>query len=246
MFKAVTQISAGPVSQNTVTGETTKLTSKRRAQVTTACQRMVRGFTARRISLSGLIFFLACAVVEHVVNPSLDPARHQVSEYAHTSSGVVMVTGFLAWAISLAALAAALFRSWRVRLLPCLLVIAAVGLVLVSAFGTQTVAGELPPGTSLGTGGRLHDVGSGLTTAALLAATIATAASHRAPASLRRQTALLLFAGVVASAVMLGIGASVGGARQRLLILCACCWQYLLLELDGEGRRPDRAGHRRG
>jgi hypothetical protein len=171
-----------------------------------------------------------CVVVEHAVNPSLGPAAHQVSEYVHTSSGAVMTVGFLAWAVSLAALSLTVFCSWRVRLLPCLLALAAGGLMLVTLFGTQTVAGELPHGASLSTGGRLHDIGSGLTTVALLAAAIVSATTPRAPAGLRRQTAALILIALLGSVVMLAIGASVGGARQRLLILIACWWQYLLLQ----------------
>jgi MFS family permease len=201
---------------------------------------MVLGFTARRISLGGLVAFLVCVVVEHGVNPSLDPATHQVSEYARTSSGAVMTVGFLAWAVSLAALALVLFRLGRVRLLTCLIALAAAGLVLVASFGTQTVAGELPHGASLSTGGRLHDIGSGLTTVALLAAAIASAASRRAPAAFRRRTATLIFIAILGGVLMLAIGASVGGARQRLLILIACCWQYLLLQLLARNGDPDR------
>jgi hypothetical protein len=149
-----------------------------------------------------------------------------------------MTAGFLAWVVSLAALSSALFRSWQARLLPCLLALAAVGLVLVTAFGTQTVAGELPHGTSLSTGGKIHDVGSGLTTVALLAAAIGSAASHRAEAAFRRRTTTLIIIAILGSLFMLGVMPSVGGARQRLLILIACFWQYLLLRLLGRTDSP--------
>jgi hypothetical protein len=221
-----------------VSGATRKATIRRRTRFTAACQRIVRGFTARRVSLCGLVAFLVLVVIEHVVNPSLDPVTHQVSEYVHTPTGAVMTFGFLAWAVSLAALALVLFRSWRVPLLPSLLAVAAAGLVLVASFGTQTVAGELPRGVSLGAGGRLHDLGSGLTTAALLAAAVVTAASHHAPAAFRRRTATLVFIAILGSVFMLAIGASVGGARQRLLILIAGCWQYLLLQLLARDSNP--------
>ena len=42
-----------------------------------------------------LIAFLVALASEHVLEPSLDPLRHEVSEYVHTSTGAVMTVGFL-------------------------------------------------------------------------------------------------------------------------------------------------------
>jgi MFS family permease len=169
-------------------------------------------------------------VVEHVLHPSLDPTTHEVSEYVHASAGWVITLGFLAWAVSLAATGWGVAVVWRSRLLSTCLWLAAAGLVLLSACPTETSAGKLPPGQSLTITGRIHDVGSGLTTLALLAAApLSTAVDRDASPRFRRRALLLIAIAVIGSAALLAAGPAVGGLRQRLAILCGCIWQLLLL-----------------
>jgi hypothetical protein len=77
-----------------------------------------RGSQAARTSgppllhaLSGLVAlagFVAAAVAEHVLNPHLDPATHEISEYAKPRTGWVMTVGFALWALSM------VFLAWAV------------------------------------------------------------------------------------------------------------------------------------
>jgi hypothetical protein len=181
------------------------------------------------VALAGLSVFAAALVAEHAMTPHLDPARHQISEYANARAGVVMVAGFAAWGISLAATAVVVWGPRERRVVALLLIAAALGIAVVASFRTQTSAGLLPPGTVRTTEGRLHDLGSGLATLALLGAAIASMAGS--PRVFRRQTAAIVVAAIVTNGVLLVVGRDVGGLRQRLLILCACIWQILLLRL---------------
>jgi len=182
----------------------------------------------RWAALGGLLAFLAIIVAEHLLNPSLDPLEHQVSEYVRTDSGVLMVAGFVAWSLSLVA-TAALARRHGDRLLAVLLASAAAGLLLAALFPTQTSAGKLPAGSSLTLTGHLHDLGSGLTILSLLGAAAWTSIAARTSRTARLSFAALLLSAVVVSVALLIVGPSVGGLRQRLLLLIGCAWQLLFL-----------------
>ena len=201
-----------------------------------------------KMAFAGLIAFLACAAAEHLLSPSLDPARHQISEYVHTQTGAVMTIGFLAWAFSLAATALVVWREWRTAVLALLLVLASLGMLLTACFATQTSAGMLPPHTTLTTTGRLHDVGSGLTSVALLLAAIFSAIGYRASKAFRVRTVALIVIALLGSGVLLAVGSSVWGARQRQVILVGCLWQFLLLgalaHWTPHSSRPSDVGER--
>jgi hypothetical protein len=194
---------------------------------------------ARDVAIAGLTLFLACLVCEHFLAPSLDPTRHEISEYVHTSDGWIMSVGFVAWAISLTATAVYAWLRQCSWMLAPLFGIASLGMVLTASFATQTSAGHLPPGVTLTTTGRLHDVGSGLVSISLLAGAIVAASDSRFPLTFRRHTAGLTLIGLLGSAVLLIGGAAVGGIRQRLLIVVGCLWQLLLI--DRLGRLPERS-----
>ena len=195
----------------------------------------------RYLALVGLLGFVACLVAEHALAGNLSPARHEVSEYVHTETGAVMTVGLGLWAGSLAMSAAIAWRAWHSRVLASLLALGSFGIVLADCFATQTSAGALPPGTHLTTTGRLHDIGSGLATLALLTAATASATHPRSPRWLRARAAVLVGVAVVGSLVLLVIGPSVGGIRQRLVIACGLLWQLLLLKALERG---DRTGLR--
>jgi hypothetical protein len=185
--------------------------------------------------------FVLTVGLEHLLEPSLDPLRHQVSEYANSPSGGLMVLGFVLWAASLAATAQLVKRRWRDLLLALALSLAALGIAIAAAFATETVGGELSHGAELTTTGKLHNLGSGLTSLALIAAAVIVGLRRSAPLPLRKATTGLLLACLVFNLALLLIGPSVGGLRQRLLLLAGCAWQLLLLyALRGAG--PARAG----
>ena len=182
---------------------------------------------ARALATLGVIAFLLSVAIEHVVDPSLDPANHQISEYVHGPSGWLMTVGFLSWSISLAA-SAVLTRSLHAgRPIGGALLAGSFGMLLTACFATQTSAGHLPPGVTLSTSGRLHDIGSGITSIALLTAAFL---SLRTPVAwLQRSTIGLLALTLPAYVVLLAVGSEVGGWRQRLLILAGCLWQLMFI-----------------
>lgn len=166
--------------------------------------------------------------------PGLDPSRHTVSEYVNVSYGWSMVSGFAAWAASLAAIA---WLMWRPesglgvrarRAVAALLLIAACGLLLTAVFPTQTIAGILPPGVQRSSAGRLHDVASGGALLALFAATATVALTARRTL-IGRVTLGFLVLAVATSVALLAVGPSVAGIRQRALIAFAILWQAALL-----------------
>jgi uncharacterized protein DUF998 len=186
----------------------------------------------------GLALFLLAACAEHILDPSLDPATHEISEYVHSATGGLMVLGFAGWAVSLAATAIAAGRSdgWRATKVP--LWIAAGGMVLTATFATQTSAGRLPPGVTLTITGRLHDLGSGATSLGLFVAAAISVFCARAAPRYRQRTFLILTGAVTSDVVLLLIGPSVGGIRQRVLVALACWWQVIFLrKLSAAGPR---------
>lgn len=184
--------------------------------------------TAVVAALVALAGFVAAAVAEHVLNPHLDPATHEISEYVKTRTGWVMTVGFALWALSMVLLAWAVVtahvRRAALLVLAFLLLAAAAGVVVLSVFDTQTSAGRLPIGMRLSASGRLHDVGSGLTSIALWLAAICAAVANGLPRWLRRVSVAVAGLAVAGDFGLLLIGSSVGGVRQRLLIAIACAW----------------------
>jgi hypothetical protein len=195
--------------------------------------------TARRVaavfSAVGTLVFVLIVVVEHLADSSLDPATHEISEYVHGPLGALMVAGFIIWGLSVAAAALAVSDCRRGTPVAVALLLAATGLLVTAAFATQTSAGRLPPGVSLSATGRLHDIGSGLATLALVLAVVLSL-RLRVSRVLERTSVLVLAVALTGDVVLLLIGASVGGVRQRLLLGVACVWQLTLMMLLA--RRP--------
>lgn len=192
----------------------------------------------RAAAVAGVLAFVAIVLIEHFAEPSLDPAQHEISEYVHGPLGWLMSVGFLLWAISLVASGLWATGSERGRPVAVALLVAAVGMVITAAFATQTSAGRLAPGTTLGMAGRLHDIGSGVATLALLAAALL---SLRIPRrGLRRITLALVSFAIVADVALLALGID-GGTRQRLLVAAGCAWQLAFLGAFGRARRRSGA-----
>jgi len=187
----------------------------------------------------GVLGFLAAVVAEHAIDTSLDPASHQVSEYVHGPAGALMTAGFVAWAISLAVSSVLAALRPDARWLGGALALAAIGMLITACCATQTIAGHLPPGVSLTLSGRLHDIGSGMTTVALFAAALLSLRTIDERQFRRLTSALLVFA-VSCDAALLAVGSEVGGVRERLLILAGCVWQLMLL--SAERRQPLTGG----
>ncbi|HET6509754.1 MAG TPA: DUF998 domain-containing protein [Baekduia sp.] len=180
--------------------------------------------------------FVACVAVAQIAEPERGPLRHQLSELVHGNAGWVMDVGLACWAIALGLAATTVLahpaRSDRAIApgVAVLVGVAAIGVVVLALFPTQTVAGELPRGVARTTSGRLHDLGSGLVTAALAAAAIASGtAARRADRRFAMWVAVLLGVAALATVIGLLIGPSVGGVRQRAVVACALAWLWLLV-----------------
>jgi hypothetical protein len=185
---------------------------------------------ATRIAASVLLAaFVGLVAVLHVLEPSLTPDRHVISEYVNSDSGPLMVVALLAWSCALLLTARLVAHSQNSTLAAGLLMVAAVAILLAAVFPTQAVGGQIPDGEELRVPGRLHDLGSGLATVSLFAAVAVTAWAERARSVLGRLMVLLLVAAVAVQAGLLAVGPEVGGIRQRLLILIACVAQAVLL-----------------
>jgi MFS family permease len=189
------------------------------------------------VAVGGMALFLLIVIVEHLASPSLNPATHEISEYVHTSLGWLMTIGFVGWAVSLAATGVWADSGSVGRPLCIALLLSAIGIGVAACFATQTSAGQLPHGVSLRASGWLHDIGSGLATLALIAAALLSLRIRERPTLTRVTMALLAFA-LPADIVLLALGSSVAGIRQRLLVVIGCAWQLGLLKLDaGHAKR---------
>jgi hypothetical protein len=198
----------------------------------------------RRLALAGLAAFVAIVLAQHVLAPELGPDRHTISEYANADAGALMVAGFLSWAASLLATAALVVRDRRCARPAArvsgaaLLATAAAGMLLTALFATQTSAGVLPAGTHRTTAGQIHDVASGAASLALFGAMLATLLDAGRPRWLRRLCAALLVVAISSAGVLLAVGDSVDGIRQRVLVAAACTWQAALVVSAGPKRLP--------
>lgn len=186
--------------------------------------------------------FVAAVLLEHVLVSRLSPATHQISEYANDpDAGWVMTVGFVAWSVSLgcAAVRSRSAQSKASSAVSWLLLLASAAMLLTAAFHTQTVAGVVPVGHRLTTSGRLHDLGSGITTLALLGAASLSVFALRDSRPFQRFVCVGVVVAVGSDAGLLLIGQSVGGIRERILVAIGCTWQATYLTLKGRsGERP--------
>lgn len=218
-----------------------KTASGRAGQRRSGRARSSRALATTAVGL--LALFVLVVVVEDLVVTRLSPLSHQVSEYANDPKlGWLMTIGFAAWALSLFISAAVGWEGSRRSASPGssavvsgLLVVAGVAMILTTLFHTQTVAGVIPHGRRLTISGRLHDVGSGVTTLAIFAAAVAVVWDRgRGWGRFRWVTASAVAAGVMVDIGLLVVGGGVGGLRERLLLAIGCGWQLALLR-----RLPD-------
>jgi hypothetical protein len=185
------------------------------------------------LSAVSLATFVVAVSMQPLLVPAYDPLRQQISEYVHTSAGPVMVAGFLAWSISLAALGALLSSErrpglrWLSSAQVASLFCAAAGAALLACFATDRgarVRGVVTRGT---THGQIHDLASGVVTVGILLAALTGAAQSRG--WLRTATVALLGVGLASSLAFLAIGDPLPGLRQRVLVASACLWQLTWL-----------------
>lgn len=191
----------------------------------------------RVAAIGGLGTFVGIVLLEHILVPGLTPARHMISEYANARAGPLMVFAFLAWGASLGA-TAGLARGQAI--LAGMLLAAALGAVVTACFATQAVGGVIPHGVHLGLGGRLHDLGSGVLSLALLAAVSLSIRQAVLPPGFRVRTTVLLVLSVAGAAALLIVGDPAPGIRQRLLVATACIWQAMLLHVLGSRRAGEQ------
>lgn len=187
------------------------------------------------IAGSGLAAFVVIVAAQGLVpGANFDPAQQAISEYAHTSAGVLMVVGFIAWALSWAVLAGPGSTSLPGSSSPRILALqkvaiasTAIGLVLVACFATDR--GLVEPGVVLHatTEGRIHDAASVLITIGILVAALTGAAL--VGGRVRILTLLLISVAVATDVLMLALGDPLPGIRQRILVTAGCLWQAIWL-----------------
>jgi hypothetical protein len=199
------------------------------------------------LSAAGLLLFLAIVATQGMV-ANFDPSRQQVSEYVHSSAGALMTVGFLAWSLSLGALAGLTIAAARsggdwgrlACLQSCALLLAAAGMGLLACFPTDRgieVAGAVTNATFTG---HIHDAASALSTASLLVAALAGAS--RRSGSTRALTLAIVVTGIACSVALLAIGDPVPGIRQRVLLVTGCLWQIAWLLLLRAETAPTSPG----
>jgi Protein of unknown function (DUF998) len=196
----------------------------------------IRAWT--QISAAGLLIFVAIAATQGIVAPGFDPVRQAISEYAHSSAGAAIVVGFLAWSVSLLALAALTFTITQSRgeadrlthLQTGALLSAAVGIALLAPFPTDRGAEVPAVVTHVTVAGQVHDTASAMATIGLFVAALTGAV--RNGGSIRVLTLTLVAIGVASSVAQLAVGDPLPGIRQRVLVAAGCLWQAAwLLEL---------------
>lgn len=181
-----------------------------------------------------LVAFASCLLAAQIAAPARGPLEHMVSELVHGPAGPAAIVGFACWAVALALTAWLVAGSTRYGAeavgVAVLLGVAAIAVVVLTIFPTQTDAGKLPEHVTRTTAGRLHDAGSGVAEIALLVAALTTlVAARRRPERFGLLVAAILAVATLATILGLAIGDSVGGLRQRLVLLCALTWLWLLI-----------------
>ncbi len=170
--------------------------------------------------------FLAVLGLEHVLAPDLGVEHDRISEYAVRGVGGLMVAGFIAWAVALAAsalLAGVAVQGPRGLALSGLLAVAANGMLITAGFATQAVHGEVPRGVPRTTEGLLHDLGSGAVLVALLLAVIL---SLNAVADARGAATIAIAVACVASFGLPLAGLDAPALAQRMMVVAACFWHW--------------------
>ncbi len=192
------------------------------------------------VAIASLSWFVLTVVVEHLLVPEVEPARHTISEYANAGGapGALMVAGFLIWAASLATTAvlvlraplgghAGVMRALR-NLLFALLLVAAVGAMVVGLFPTETDAGLLPADSFESNTRRLHALGSDLIQLCFYPAVLLSLILPGPRWFSNVAVAVLVIAVAVAPALA-ALGVDASGARQRVQLAAGCGWQFALL-----------------
>jgi Protein of unknown function (DUF998) len=187
------------------------------------------------VSATGLLIFVAIVATQGIVVAGFDPSRQEISEYVHSSAGAEMVVGFLAWSLSLLALAGLTAVIARDRgegnrltyLQIGALLSAAAGVVVLACFPTDR--GAEVPGvvTHITASGQVHNAASALATISIFVAALTGAV--RRGGSIRVLTLGLLATGILSSVVLLAVGDPLPGIRQRALVAVGCLWQAVWL-----------------
>jgi hypothetical protein len=186
------------------------------------------------VSAAGLAAFVVVVATQSLLAPGFDSARQMISEYVHTSDGPLMTVGFLAWSVSLAALAylTVVAERWgedglMAQAQQACLLVAAVSVLLLACFATDRGA-QIPGAVTRATAaGHLHDAASTLASVSLLAAVLI--GVRRCHGAAHVPTLLLLALGLASVLVLLAAGDPVPGIRQRALVATACLWQAFWL-----------------
>lgn len=185
----------------------------------------------------GIAVFVAVVVVEHALAAELSVERDRISEYAVRGVGWLMVAGFAAWAVALAATALLAVQDPRGLALAGLLVVAAGGMLLTASFPTQAIHGEVPAGVARTLAGVVHDLGSGAVLVALFIAgllSMVTIPGARVAAAIAIALACVAWVGLPLA------GVDAPALAQRMTVLAACLWHWTLAGALGRDRAMAR------
>ena len=189
------------------------------------------GRTAATIALAMFMGFAAIVILLHLLRPDTPPLQATISDYATGEYGMLMPAAFLAWAVGLVALAAAVFqglplmpRSW-VGLV--LLSISSVLMVLIGIF-----RGDLP-GSNPTSSGALHDLASLLFFLLLMIAMLVYSIRLRRAGMLSGGYAALLWLSIAAPPLVVATfafldSADLVGLGQRIFVLVLLGWLALI------------------
>ncbi len=156
----------------------------------------------------------------------------------------MQLVAFLSWgagmwaAVALAARAPPPDRAIARGLTVAALVLAGGGAIAAALFTTQTVAGELPPGTARTLTGRLHDLATLGIFAGLVLAAVASLRLVRSN-RYRGLVALLALALLAVVPTLVALGLDAHGIGQRGFILVGCLWLLALVRLTPAGTAAD-------
>jgi hypothetical protein len=187
-----------------------------------------------KLALVSLVGFAAIVAAEHALRTDLDPARHQISEYARGPYGWLMTAAFVLWAIAFLSGTRAVRSGWaRVGLAA-----AAGGALALAVFPTQTVAGRVPPGVTRTWQGRVHDGAVLVLAAGLAGAVLAFVLDrHGSRTRARMGAAAVLALGVGSTVALFAVGDPWPGWRQRALVVAAVMAQAAMW-VGAEAGRP--------
>ena len=184
------------------------------------------------IAIGGIVYFIAAVVVLHFLRPEYNPINHAVSNYAVGTYGFLMTAAFYVLALSVFAMALALFRSVaptnQSRVAMLLLCLAGSGMVVMGIFPGDVHALH-PPATIAGI---IHWTAAGISFLSIMITAFLLSSSFKRDVRFQafKRPCFLLALAMVGALLLYGILALVGwiGIGQRIYIAVCLLWLLVL------------------